>query len=64
MLASCNKDEADAVRVTSETIDFSSDGGSSNIDIHADAKSWNIDNPGSDWLKLSVTNREPTHYTC
>lgn len=55
-LASCKKDDANTLTVTSEAIDFSPDGGSVNFDIQTNAKSWNIDNPAADWLSISVTS--------
>lgn len=54
--AGCSKDEVNMLAVTPEQVNIDANGGTSNITIKTDAKSWSITATASDWLNVSSTS--------
>jgi endoglucanase len=52
----CSKDEVNILTITPQQVNISANGGSGSITLKTDAKSWNIVNSASDWLKVSSTS--------
>lgn len=52
-LPGCSKEVRNFLSVNPGTIEFSKDGSSTGMSIRADAGTWSIHNPASDWLELS-----------
>ncbi len=50
---SCEKEDINTLIVSKDKIELPEEGGISSFEIQTDADSWNIDNPGADWLYLS-----------
>lgn len=55
LFASCKKESQDSLSVSPGSIEFPKEGSFYSISINTSAASWSIDNPASDWLKLSYS---------
>jgi endoglucanase len=54
-LTGCNGD-VNVLTTTPDHVDFTKDGGVTDLTIKTDAGSWTISNPSADWLTLSATS--------
>lgn len=57
-LQACDKSNVNALSIDPTEISIPEEGGNSTFVITTDAENWQIDNPGTDWIKLSATSGE------
>jgi endoglucanase len=52
----CKKSESDFLTLSKTKVEFAKEGGEVSLVIKTNARLWEIDNPGSDWITLSTTS--------